>query len=238
MSVNTIIEALSNKGAPRVLTATTIRRLIERHNFADAAASDTIINSLVNVKALHRVTDNVYLNYLQLPMPSPAEALRIAVPDGFLSLHTVLGQSGVLNNPTFTYMCVRKASILQRETEIDLIGSRFSNKNPSPLYHVYAMEKGYILGMQADHIDSSFSYPRATVERAFCDWLYLAAEERQIISSPPPLDCDISLMDMDRLERVASDLGVTDDLQLWLERHAEYNADADNDANMSLAIGF
>lgn len=233
------MRALASTGAPRVLTSASLRRLIERVNFNDGSATDTISNSLVGVKALHKVADGVFLNYLQKPMPSPSEAMRLVRPQAYLSLHMVLGQVGVLNNPSNIYTCVRPSDSLSPEGEIELVGRRFSTNNPAPLYHVYSMAPGIPAGSdRADHIDDKFSYPRATPERAFCDWLYLAKPEVKAMAIQPPMDCDISLLDSERLKRVASDVGVTAELEIWLHLHEDYHADEDNDANMSVGLGF
>jgi hypothetical protein len=237
MSTNNIMRTLSQGGASRVFTRGSLRRLIERVNPMDGHATNIIVDSLVGVKALHKVADDVFLNYLAQPMPSPAEALRFVSPGAYLSLQMVLGQHGVLNNPTNIYTCARQSSTRAPEGEIELVGRRFSTNNPAPLYHVYALSPTVPEGVgHEDHIDPKFSYPRATPERAFCDWLYLA--ELGSIGAPPPLDCDVDLLDMPRLKRVAGHMGVSDTLENWLEKHHVYKLDHENEANMSEALGF
>ncbi|TLX16623.1 hypothetical protein [Rhizobium sp. MHM7A] len=239
MSTNNIMRALSSGGAPRVLTRNTLRRVIERVNPMDGRATNTIAESLVGVKALHKVADDVFLNYLVKPLPSPAEALRLVVPGAYLSLHMVLGQCGVLNNPSNLYTCVRPSTSSAPEGEILLVGRRFATNNPAPLFHVYALKPNIPNGDKLDdHIDGKFSYPRATPERAFCDWLYLAKNDVKALGAEPPLDCDMHQLDMDRLCRVASHLGVSDELECWLERHREYLLDVGNASNTSEALGF
>lgn len=233
------MRALSSGGAPRVLTRNALRRVIERVNPMDGTAAHTIAESLVGVKALHKVTDDVFLNYLATPLPSPAEALRLVVPGGYLSLHMVLGQCGVLNNPSNLYTCVHPSSSTAPEGEILLVGRRFATNNPAPLFHVYSLSPDIPRGEQfEEHIDSKFSYPRATPERAFCDWLYLARSDVKALGAEPPLDCDMNQLDTDRLSRIAVHMGVNDELDVWLEKHREYLLDSGNDANMSEALGF
>jgi hypothetical protein len=212
--------------------------VIERVNPMDASATHTIAESLVGVRALHKVADDVFLNYLVEPMPSPAEALRFVSPGAYLSLHMVLGQCGVLNNPSNIYTCVRSSTSASPEGEIELVGRRFATNNPAPLFHVYAMKPSIPAVNKDDHIDVKFSYPRATPERAFCDWLYLTKTENKALGAEPPLDCDMQLLDMDRLCRIASHMDVDKELECWLERHREYLLDAGNDSNMSEALGF
>lgn len=233
------MRALSSGGAPRVLTRNALRRVIERVNPMDGRAAHTIAESLVGVKALHKVADDVFLNYLVTPLPSPAEALRLVVPGAYLSLHMVLGQCGVLNNPSNLYTCVHPAPATAPEGEILLVGRRFATNNPAPLFHVYALNPDIPRGEKSeDHLDSKFSYPRATPERAFCDWLYLAKSSVKALGAEPPLDCDMHQLDMDRLARVASYMDVSEELDMWLERHREYLLDTGNDSNMSEALGF
>ncbi len=239
MSVNNIMTALASPGAPRVLTSASLRRLISRVNFSDENAADTITNSLVSVKAIHRVNDGTFLNYLQQPLPSPSEAIRLVIPGGYLSLHTVLGQCGFLNNPSNMYTCVRQANTYSPEGEEELLGRRFATNNPAPLYHVYSMAPGLPSGLdREDHLDAGFSYPRATPERALCDWLYLAKPSVGAFSKGPPYDSDVSALNMERLQKIADYLGVRKELESWLDINQLYYLDEDNDANMSVALGF
>jgi len=233
------MRALSSGGAPRVLTRGALRRVIERVNPMDGRATNTIAESLVGVKALHKVADDVFLNYLIQPMPSPAEALRFVAPGAYLSLHMVLGQCGVLNNPSNLYTCVRPSTAYSPEGEIELVGRRFATNNPAPLFHIYALKPNIPDGDNlADHVDAKFSYPRATPERAFCDWLYLAKSDVKALGAEPPLDCDMHQLDMGRLNRVSTYMGVKRQLERWLDRHHEYLMDTGNDSNMSVALGF
>lgn len=230
---------LRARGSGRVLSHATLRRLVERHMNGEGASASVLIDSLVKVKAVHKISEGIFLNYMAEPMPSPAEALKYVVNGGILSLHMVLGQSGVLNNPTSNYTCVRPASDAIAEGEVELIGQRISRYNNSPLYWSYAVDPAVLAaGKPDDNIDGSFSYPRATVEKAFCDWLYLSTLKNPEIGGEPPLDCDMELMDQARLQRVASAMGVSNVLENWLERHYEYLADADVEANMGSSLGF
>ncbi len=237
--MQSVMSLLRARGSGRVLSHATLRRLVERHVNGEGASASVLIDSLVSVKAVHKVSEGIYLNYMADPMPSPAEALKYVVQGGVLSLQTVLGQSGVLNNPTSNYTCIRPATDATIEGELELVGQRMSRHNNSPLYWAYTVDPAIMsAGQQDDNLDSAFSYPRATVEKAFCDWLYLAALNHPEIGGEPPLDCDLDLMDRDRLDRVASAMGVKANLDQWLERHFEYLSDEDVDANMSSSLGF
>lgn len=239
MSVSPVMSLLQARGSGRVLSHASLRRMVERHTDRDNVSASVVIDSLVNVKAIHKVTDGIYLNCMADPLPSPAEALKHVVPEGVLSLHMVLGQAGVINNPTQNYTCIRPSSPITSEGELQLIGQRFNRHNPSPLYWAHTMDAKVIdAGDPADNIDATFSYPRATVEKAFCDWIYLASRDTNEIGGQPPLDCDLDIMDRARLTRIASAMGITRELSAWMDRHHDYLADEDVDANMSTRFGF
>jgi hypothetical protein len=230
---------LRARGSGRVLSHATLRRLVERHVNGEGATASVLIDALVHVKAVHKVSDGIYLNYMATPLPSPAEALKYVVKDGVLSLHLVLGQAGVLNNPTFNYTCVRPASEATQEGELELVGTRMNRHNTAPLFWAYTVDPAVMAaGDVTDNIDTAFSYPRATIEKAFCDWLYLASLDHPQIGGEPPLDCDTDLMDQERLGRIASAMGVLPRLQNWLERHRVYKEDHDVEANLSSRLGF
>lgn len=238
MPVQSVMSLLRARGSGRVLSHATLRRLVERHMNGEGASASVLIDNLVKVKAVHKISEGIFLNYMADPMPSPAEALKYVVKDGVLSLHMVLGQSGVLNNPTTNYTCVRPASLATAEGEVELVGQRLSRHNNSPLYWAYTVDPSILnAGNSEDNLDSSFSYPRATVEKAFCDWLYLSTLKHPEIGVEPPLDCDMELMDHTRLQRIATAMGVSQKLGNWMERHHEYLADADVEANMGSSLG-
>lgn len=239
MPVKPIMSLLRARGSGRVLSHATLRRLVERHTNGEGASASVLIESLVNVRAVHKVSDGIYLNYMADPLPSPAEALKFVVSGGVISLQFVLGQCGVLNNPSTIYTCVRPSSEATKEGEVELVGQRFGKINPAPLYHAYTVDASTMAaGDFADNIDAGFSYPRATPERAFCDWLYLSATDKKSFGGEPPLDCDLDLLDRERLNRVAKSMGIEARLENWLERQRVYLTDEDVDANLSSALCF
>lgn len=241
MTISNILNALKADASARVLSSSRLKRLIDRHLVGpyDGVVATEVIRDLVGSRAIHKVHDGVYVNNLLSTMPSPSEALHLVVPNAILSLQTVLGQAGVLNNPVHIYTCVQPSSDETEEGDVQLSGMRSSIDNQSPLFHAYTIDKGVMTsGSAEDNIDRSFSHPRATIERAFCDWIYLASLEDKVFGSEPPLDCDLEDMDMDRLHRIAEAIGISGRLSNWLQRHEAYLADANVDANLSDALGY
>ena len=81
-----------------------------------------------------------------------------------------------------------------------------------------------------DWRDNRFEYPRATPEKAFADWLYLARSPRSRFKHPP-YDLDFAQFNKRRLVRVIKALGVEDVYQEWLVKKTQYDQDPDVSAN-------
>ena len=95
-------------------------------------------------------------------------------------------------------------------------------------WHVYELVSLEVL----DWRDSRFAHPRATPEKALCDWLYLAASPRSPVR-PPPLDLDAERLDTDRLQRVAIAMSIQQHLDGWLRSKRRYDEDPDVIENAS-----
>ena len=76
------------------------------------------------------------------------------------------------------------------------------------------------------------AHPRATPEKALCDWLYLAASPRSPMRSPP-LDLEAERLDTDRLQRVANAMSIEQHLDEWLRSKRRYDDDPDVIENAS-----
>ena len=84
-----------------------------------------------------------------------------------------------------------------------------------------------------DWRDNRYAHPRATPEKALCDWLYLGQSARSTLW-PPPLDLDLGRLNKARLRRVVGAMGIHEAFEIWLQRKHKYDQDPEVQANTSL----
>lgn len=81
-----------------------------------------------------------------------------------------------------------------------------------------------------DWRDNRVDYPRATPEKAFADWLYLARSPRSWLKRPP-YDLEFAELDKKRLARIIKALSLEDIYQEWVAKKNQYDQDPDVIAN-------
>jgi hypothetical protein len=84
-----------------------------------------------------------------------------------------------------------------------------------------------------DWRDNRFAHPRATPEKAFCDWLYLGQSPRSSLRTPP-LDLDDSQFNRLRLRRIVKAMGMEVAFAGWLQRKRAYDQDPEVKENTFL----
>lgn len=213
-------QMLAAPDAPAVLS----RALLERfgatvprddRGFHDIGASSWTywIKGLVARGALKPVQRGLYLNRLRPRPGTLADAVPWLQRDAILSLNTVLGDAGVLNNPSRVVTAIvpidvgapPPARLGRRQTKAGVV--HFYGI-PRAILEAGAPEDRYQDEPNADHI-------RATPEKALVDWLYLGASPRSRRSLPPRGDIDLEMLDQERLARLARAAGVDDVLEKW-----------------------
>ncbi|MEX0900847.1 MAG: hypothetical protein WD081_09190 [Gammaproteobacteria bacterium] len=153
---------------------------------------------------LTRVIRGVYLNAFRSIPGRPADAAHVLRRDAIVSLNTVLGDSGVLNNPSATVTAI----VPLDAGPVRPVTGRL--KTAVGWFHFFAMPRAVLeAGSADDRIDASvFDHVRATPERALVDWLYLAESRLSHRTRPNPGDLDLELLDGRRLRRLAKAVGV------------------------------
>lgn len=172
---------------------------------------------------LRKVREGVYLNAMGNRQVSPAAAAghirRAAVP----SLSWVLEQEWALNNFGDVVTCVVPQSPGQ---PVPSVGSV---RTPMGEFRFRAMPAHVLepVGVDvADWRDSRFLHPRATPEKALCDWIYLGLSARSTLPLPP-LDLDMERLDTARLRRLTKAMGIEAGYLSWLVTKRIHDADPD-----------
>jgi hypothetical protein len=137
-----------------------------------------------------------------------------------ISLQSVLGEAGVLNNPTDVAFAVVPI-YSRRQPRFEAV--RWPN---GARFQFYLLDERFFrTGPPAwnDVFQGNREYPIARVEAALLHWLFLASAKRSLLP-PPPLDVDLSELDLKVLKRLAHSWNLLNELTAYRSRVAEYEA--------------
>jgi hypothetical protein len=191
------------------------------------------IDALVAAGSLVRAQRNLYVNKMATPSVHPNEAAAVIRKGAIVSLGTVLGEVGVAHNPS------RVVSAVIPSTSPQAVDPHRVDNEFGEYQFLVMREDRMTAGAEQDRLDPASRYARATPERAFCDWLYFASSQvRSRRLSQPPLDFDLSDLDLPRLRRLADVMELSDDLKEWLHRKAQADADPEASEKFSAKLGF
>lgn len=205
---------LSAPEAPAVVDSGLIERLVIRVAGKRLAGS-TLANwqrHAVNRGRLQRVIRGVYLNGFRSRPGQPTDAAHLLRRDAIVSLNTVLGDAGVLNNPSHTVTAI----VPLDPGPVKPVTGRV--KTGVGWFHFFAMPRAVLeAGNPDDRIDWSVTdHVRATPERALVDWLYLASSRLSHRTAPNPGDLDMEMLNRKRFVRLARAVGVEETLTPYL----------------------
>lgn len=199
---------LSEPGAPRVMTPTGAQTwLAEASIKLTVQALARAFNEWQAQGLIEKVRHGIYLNLRVHPRPQADEAASWLRSGAVVSLQRVLGQAGVLNNPTPWITCVLSMAASRASAKIE---------TPTHVFQFSGMKGEMIPAASADWATDAYQpYAQvltATPEKALMDWLYLA-ENSPLWRRPPAHDLDLDDLDHDRLDRLANRMGVSDSWQ-------------------------
>lgn len=154
----------------------------------------------------------LFLNQFRVPPGQLANAAAWLRTDAVVSLNTVLGDAGVLNNPSRTVTAVVP---VDRSRVLPRLGRQSTRIGT---FHFFGIPRRILeAGAAADRLADAarYEHPRATPEKALLDWLYLAASPRSHRTFPPLTDIDFELLDEKRLNRLAKAAAMEAVLRAW-----------------------
>lgn len=182
------------------------------------------------------VADDLWVDAGASPIPIPAEAAGLLVAGAVVSLHSVLGEAGVLPRPSRIVTSVADVPTTRPGEAMRVAG-------PFGEYLFRSMPAELVsAGTPDDRLDAGpawagpYAHARATPEKAICDWLWVSG----LPGGPgePPLDCDLDDVDMDRLARLADAMDVGSTLEAWLSRIAAFQSDDEHGEQFGSRFSF
>jgi hypothetical protein len=205
--------ALAEPTALRVLDKNSIVRLAK--DVRSGVSEPTVerwIQEAVSANRLQRVVRGLYLNRLISPPAQLCEAAVWLRPGAVISLQTVLGDAGVWNN--FTDWVTAVVPLSRRYTTPSL----GRQETAAGIFLFRGMPEAVLeAGREEDRLVSSTTYRRAMPEAALLHWLYLSNSPRSRMSEPP-LDGDLTTLDVRRLKRLSQAMRLSEPLERWLSR--------------------
>lgn len=215
-------QMLAADDAPAVLTRDLLARFARTARDATETGTDLPSSTLTHwlqratqAGKLAAVKRGLYLNRFRARPGQPVDAAPWLYRDAVVSLSTVLGDAGVLNNPTTVVTAVVP---VDRGHPPARLGRQ---RTRAGVFHFYGMPRRVLEAGTADdrlELARAFEHVRATPEKALVDWLYLGNSPRSRRTLPPRGDIDLAMLNQRRLQRLAAAAGVAAVLQAWIDR--------------------
>lgn len=209
------IGALSKPGASRVFTAAAFHAFAQTIKPGVSEGTTRALSELlISAGMLQRVSNGIFLNKRKFPPAELVEAAAYLRHGAVISLHSVLGEMGFLNNPSRAVVAVLPTSASKRPK----LGEHRTSAGDTFMYYGLA-EKFFPQPGEDDFELLQPGRPCATFrpEAALLQWLHLARMQRSTLALPP-VDVDMSLLNEDLLERLSRKWGLEPALHAWLEK--------------------
>jgi hypothetical protein len=188
-----IMGALSGKTARRIFTAAEFHEFVQAvRPQASTSTARTVAEMLVSANALRRVSSGIFLNLRSTP---PAELTEVAAhirAGAVISLHSVLGGVGFLNNPSAIVTAVLPTSTSKRPRLGEV------RTSTGATFRFYGLAEKFFPATEADRfLMLAPGRPCDTFrpEAALLQWLHLSAMQR---SSMTPLSTQVDMEELDQ----------------------------------------
>jgi hypothetical protein len=204
------LRALSDPAAPRVFSPGTLRAWLAGQDVPISRPSlQEALDEWTSLALVDRVRRGTYLNLRAYPTPTLAEAAPHIRAGAVISLQFVLGQAGVLNNPTAIV-----TAVVPLDTHVfNAVGTVKAEGDRE--FQFYGMRARFVPAFAGAFAEDAYQpYAptlTATPEKALLDWLYLAKTSPNW-RAPPAHDLDFDLLDADRLTRLATRMDLLEPL--------------------------
>ncbi len=208
-------ETLRATDAPAVLSRDLLTRMARTAREGEPVPTSSLTHWLKGARAAEHlvpVVRGLYLNQYRRSPVSLVDAAHLLVADAVISLNTVLGDGGILNNPS---RIVTAMVPIDRRAPPPKLGRRTTRVGT---VHFFGLPRRILeAGRPEDRLESTTprDHARATPEKALLDWLYLSESPRSRRTLPPKGDLDLDLLDRARLKRLAAAMGLTRALSSW-----------------------
>lgn len=210
-----LLGALEKPSAPRVCSTQTLARLVQTvRPHAAPATVRAAIDGLVEAHALLKVSRGLYINRHARPTAELAEAAHHIRKGALVSLESVLGECGFLNNPAAITTAVLpfRTGFAPNVGMVKTSGGQVFRFSALPQKLFPMTETDERLMLQAGRF-----FAVVKPEVAALHWLYLALSPHSPMR-PAPQDIDFSVLDLELLKSLAWRWDLARPLQEWMQR--------------------
>jgi hypothetical protein len=179
------------------------------------------IAEAVQAGKLKKIRAGIFLNAAGNSNVSPAAAAGLIRRSAVPSLSWVLEQNWSLNNFGDTITCTVPMAPGLQVPNLSAVKTPYGNFQFRAL--PWRLHEPDTVPVE-DWRDNRFSHPRATPEKALCDWLYLGQSPRSPLRAPP-LDLEYDKLDKARLRRLVTGMGLKPALETWLVKKRQHDQD-------------
>lgn len=209
-----LLGRLEAPGALRVYSTEDLIALIrEVRPSAALVTARTAVEGLVAANALTKVSKGVFLNRRCIPATELGEVAQVIRKGAFVSLESVLGECGFLNNPPAIVTAVLSLTATHRPNvgEVRTSGGQVFRFHALPArYFPQSREENRHMLQPGRH------YPIFRPEAAALHWLHLANSVRSK-KLRPPQDIDFSVLDTELLKDLAWKWELSSSLAAWMD---------------------
>jgi hypothetical protein len=205
--------AFAQPRARRVYTSAELQALAQ--TFRPGVAAKTVrevLELFVAGGALRKVGHGIYLNRKCIPAAELTEVARHIRNGAVISLQSVLGECGFLNNPSAIATAVLPMSPSKRPNLGDV------ETQTGDVFRFYGVSER-LFPQTADEewrmLQPGRPCPTFRPEAALLHWLHLASGSRSTMTMPP-VDVDMDVLDKELLSELAKEWGMKPVLSAWL----------------------
>lgn len=210
----------ATQGVRRIFTAAEFHHFVQTYRpGASASTARETSNMLASAGTLRRVASGVFLNLRAVPPAELSEAASHIRAGAIISLHTVLGECGFLNNPSGIVTAVLPTSTSKRPRLGEVVTSAGDK------FRFYGIAEKFFPITSDDRFDllqPGRPCEMFRPEAALLQWLHLASIQRSTLTMPP-LDVDMEQLDTQLLDKLAGRWGLEQQLHGWLARAQRVN---------------
>jgi hypothetical protein len=191
----------------------------------------SVLDGFMTAGFVRRIGNGIYINERCFPAATPIEAIGLIRSGAVASLHSVLGERGVINSPSNIPTAVVPIGPHSHPHVGEVV------TDAKYVYRFYGLpERFFPHVMGRDVLDPVKPYPSFRPEKALLDWVYLG-ESRYSKMTPPPVQVDLDMIDLDLARRFADRMAVRERFEGWLEkaRAMNYGSDPEDEPMEPLA---
>jgi hypothetical protein len=192
---------LAEPSARRIFTAAEFHLFVQKYRpGASPSTARSTAEIMVSAGALRRVSSGVFLNRRKVPPTELSEVAPLMRSGAVVSLHSVLGECGFLNNPSAIVMAVLPTSAAKRPRLGEV------KTSAGDVFRFYGLAERFFPQTNEDRwamLQPGRPNETFRPEAALLQWLHLAGMQRSSLTMPPA-DVDMEALDLELLNRLAA----------------------------------